>query len=67
MGHAAEEIGDIYSKLKDDEVYPGEWAERIGLGFSIGTFGPLTSYLYVKWNSFGLNPVTAREVLPLME
>ena len=41
MGHAAEEIGDIYSKLKDDEVYRGDWAERIGLGFSIGTFGPL--------------------------
>jgi len=41
MGHAAEEIGDIYSKLKDDETYRADWAERIGLGFSIGTFGPL--------------------------
>ena len=39
MGHAAQEIGDIYSKLKDDVEYRREWCERAGLGFSVGLFG----------------------------
>jgi len=37
MGHAPEEIGDIYSKLKEDEVYRREWCERAGIGFSVVT------------------------------
>jgi hypothetical protein len=41
MGHADEEVGDLYSKLKEDEPYRQHWAERIGLGFSIGQLGPL--------------------------
>ena len=41
MGHADEEVGDLYSKLKEDEPYRQLWAERIGLGFSIGQLGPL--------------------------
>jgi integrase len=39
MGHASREIGDIYSKLKDDVQYRREWCERVGLGFSVGLFG----------------------------
>ena len=39
MGHAPKEIGDIYSKLKDDVEYRQEWCERAGLGFSVGLFG----------------------------
>lgn len=35
MGHAAEEIGDLYSKLKDDVAFRQEWAERAGLGFEL--------------------------------
>lgn len=35
MGHEDEEIGDIYSKLKYDVPYRQEWAEKLGLGFTI--------------------------------
>jgi integrase len=40
MGHAAEEVGDLYSKLKDDVAFRQEWAERIGLGFDLVHIGP---------------------------
>lgn len=33
MGHAPEEVGDLYSKLKDDVAFRQECAGRIGLGF----------------------------------
>jgi hypothetical protein len=32
MGHAPEEVGDLYSKLKDDVAFRQEWAELVGLG-----------------------------------
>jgi hypothetical protein len=35
MGHAPEEIGDVYSKLKDDVGFRQEWNERVGLGFNL--------------------------------
>jgi hypothetical protein len=35
MGHAPEEVGDPYSKLKDDVSFRQEWAERAGLGFEL--------------------------------
>jgi len=35
MGHAPEEVGDLYSKLKDDVSFRQEWAERVGLGFEL--------------------------------
>lgn len=35
MGHAETEVGDLYSKLKDDVSFRQEWAERIGLGFEL--------------------------------
>jgi len=41
VGHADEEVGDLYSKLKEDEPYRQHWVERIGLGFSVGMLGPL--------------------------
>ena len=34
MGHAIEEVGDLYSKLKEDVEFRKEVTERIGLGFS---------------------------------
>jgi integrase len=40
MGHAAEDVGDLYSKLKDDVAYRQEWADRIGLGFPLVHNGP---------------------------
>jgi hypothetical protein len=35
MGHAPEEVGDLYSKLKDDVSLRQAWAERTGLGFEL--------------------------------
>jgi len=46
MGHAPEEVGDLYSKLNDDTLFRQEWAERVGLGFQlvrVGTQNKLTS------------------------
>jgi integrase len=40
MGHAAEEVGDLYSKLKDDVAFRQEWVERVGLGFQLVHIGP---------------------------
>ena len=40
MGHAAQEVGDLYSKLKEDLAFRQEWAERIGLGFELVHIGP---------------------------
>ena len=40
MGHAAEEVRDLYSKLKVDVAFRQEWAERIGLGFELVHIGP---------------------------
>jgi hypothetical protein len=40
MGHAPEEVGDLYSKLKDDVAFRQEWAERAGLGFELVHVGP---------------------------
>jgi integrase len=35
MGHADEEIGDTYSKLKDLVSFRKGWTEKIGLGFDV--------------------------------
>jgi integrase len=35
MGHADEEVGDIYSKLKEDVKFRQEVTKRIGLGFEL--------------------------------
>ena len=46
MGHAPEDVGDLYSKLNDDTLFRQEWAERVGLGFQlvhVGTQNKLTS------------------------
>ena len=43
MGYAKEEVGDLYSKLKDDVAFQQEWAERIGLGFELVHNGPQMS------------------------
>jgi len=40
MGHASEEVGDLYSKLKEDVAFRQQWAERIGLGFELVHNGP---------------------------
>jgi integrase len=40
MGHASEEVGDLYSKLKEDVAFRQEWAERIGVGFELVHIGP---------------------------
>ena len=40
MGHAPQEVGDLYSKLKDDVAFRQEWAERVGLGSELVHIGP---------------------------
>jgi integrase len=44
MGHEDEEIGDIYSMLKQRVAYRKKWADQLGLGFEIPSktisFGP---------------------------
>ena len=35
MGHAPEDVGDLYSKLKDDISFRSLWCEKAGLGFSV--------------------------------
>ena len=42
MGHAPEEVGDLYSKLKDDVSFRQQWTERIGLGFELVHVGTQT-------------------------
>jgi hypothetical protein len=42
MGHAPEEVGDLYSTLNDDTQFRQEWAERVGLGFELVHAGPQT-------------------------
>jgi hypothetical protein len=37
MGHAPQDVGDLYSKLQDDVGFRQEWVERVGLGFSWST------------------------------
>ena len=37
MGHASEDVGDPYSKLKNDVACRQGWAERFGLGFALLT------------------------------
>ena len=39
MGHAPVEVGDLYSKLKDDVAFRQDWAERVGLGFELVHIG----------------------------
>jgi hypothetical protein len=39
-----EEMGDLYSKLKEDVAFRQEWAERIGLGFELVHNGPQTCW-----------------------
>jgi len=34
------EVGDLYSKRKEDVAFRQEWAERIGLGFDLVHVGP---------------------------
>ena len=40
MGHDDKEIGDIYSKLKEDVAFRKDWTSRIGLGFEIPSERP---------------------------
>jgi hypothetical protein len=35
MGHADEEVGDLYSMLKKRVAFRKKWVEQLGLGFEI--------------------------------
>jgi integrase len=41
MGHAGEEVGDIYSKLKEDVKFRREVTNRIGFGFELPVARPV--------------------------
>jgi integrase len=45
MGHASQEVGDVYSKLKDDVEFRQQWAERVALGFELVHIGPQNTTL----------------------
>jgi integrase len=70
MGHGDEEIGDIYSKLKEDLAFRQEVTQRIGLGFKLPSSNPKKSIKSSEvWNqncSFGLNGPKI-EVGPIQE
>jgi hypothetical protein len=40
---APEELGHLYSKLKDDVAFRQVWVERVGLGFELVPVGPQNS------------------------
>jgi hypothetical protein len=35
MEHAPQEVGGLYSKLRDDATFRQDWAERIDMGFQM--------------------------------
>jgi hypothetical protein len=40
IGHANKDVTDKYAEqLKNDVEYRKKWAEKVGLGFSVGTIG----------------------------
>jgi integrase len=49
LGHANKDVTDKYAEqLKDDVEYRQEWANKVGLGFELGTNGTKISVLIVK-------------------
>jgi integrase len=40
MGHAGESMTDLYDKIKEDEMFRREWAERCGFGFKLPSVVP---------------------------
>ena len=40
MGHADENMGDLYDKIKEDVAFRKEWAEKCGLGFDLPSVVP---------------------------
>jgi integrase len=39
MGHAGETMTDLYDKVKEDQQFRLEWAEKCGIGFELPEFG----------------------------
>ena len=40
MAHADESMSDLYHKIKEDDEFRLEWAEKCGLGFELPPIGP---------------------------
>jgi integrase len=40
LGHAGRDMGDLYDKIKDDEDFRKNWAERSGFGFELPSVIP---------------------------
>jgi integrase len=40
MGHADESMADLYDKIKEDEKFRREWAEKAGFGFKLPSVVP---------------------------
>jgi hypothetical protein len=40
MGHAGEDMSDLYDKIKEDVVFRRKWAERCGFGFELPSVVP---------------------------
>ena len=52
IGHANKDVTDKYAEqLQEDVDYRQEWAERIGLGFEVGTNGTNSNVVPMKQNA----------------
>ena len=40
MGHAGEDMSDLYDKIKEDVAFRRKWAERCGFGFELPSVVP---------------------------
>ena len=40
MGHAGNDMSDLYDKIKEDVAFRRKWAERCGFGFDLASVVP---------------------------
>jgi hypothetical protein len=40
MGHAGQDMSDLYDKIKENVPFRREWAERCGFGFQLASVVP---------------------------
>jgi integrase len=48
LGHAGEDMGDLYDKIKEDFPFRREWAEKAGFGFELPPLVPNVPKIGVK-------------------
>jgi hypothetical protein len=48
FSYAPQEVGDLYSKLRDDVAFRQEGAERVGISFQLVHVGPQNEVTHTK-------------------